>query len=209
LGAGYVLFKNRTKLYALPASNKKKFLSIIPFIAFLGAFVGTALLRVVDGATLRVLFGLIALLNGLGLMFIHFGTHELEYKNEKPAYVKFCGLFGPLVSGFFTGFLGTTLKQLKVPFAVRAGRMNLQQVYLGNTVTAFFAALFAILLHIYYLPLGISMTTRDFLLGVFLWAMIHVVFEFTQRFFKNSWRKPFQIFIGALLLLAAFRFIAF
>jgi hypothetical protein len=114
-------------------------------------------------------------------------------------------LFGPIVSGFFAGFIGTTLKPLKIPFAVKIGKMNMGQVYLGNTITAFYASFFAIILHSFYLKQN-AMTMNDVFLGIGLWVMIHIVFELTQKFFKDKWRKPFQIFIGLVLIIVAFKF---
>ena len=206
LSAGYVLWKNREKIKGMPQVNKKKFLTIIPLLAFVGVFVGTIIFNKVSNNVLMISLGILALLYGLRLVFIHFKPHEFEYKNEKPIYQKICGLFGPVVSGFFAGFIGTTLKPLKIPFAVKIGKMNMGQVYLGNTITAFYSSIFAIILHSFYVIHRTAMTANNVLLGISLWLAIHVVFELTQKFFKDKWRKPFQIFIGLVLIIVAFKF---
>lgn len=206
LSAGYVLWKNREKIKGMPAANKKKFLTVVPLLALVGVFFGTLIFAGSSARVLTITIGVLALLYGLRLVFIHFRPHELEYKNEKPVYQKICGLFGPVVSGFFVGLVGTSLKPLKIPFAVRIGRMNMGQVYLGNTVTAFYASSFAIILHSLYVASSVAMSADDLLLGIALWFAIHIVFESTQLFFKDEWRKPFQVLIGLVLIIVAFRF---
>ena len=206
LSAGYVLWKNREKIKGMPSENKKKFITLAPALAFVGVFVGTILFSLASGQVLSITLGVLALLYGLRLVFIHFKPYELEYKNEKPIYQKICGLFGPVVSGFFAGFIGTTLKPLKIPFAVKIGKMNLGQVYLGNTITAFYSSIFAIILHSFYGSSSTTMTVNNVLLGIPLWFGIHIVFELTQMFFKDKWRKPFQILIGLVLIIVAFKF---
>jgi uncharacterized membrane protein YfcA len=204
LSAGYVLWKNREKIREMPLANKKKFLTLVPLLAFIGVFLGSILFAHTSNKNLTITLGILALFYGLRLVFIHFKPHELNYKNEKPIYQKICGLFGPIVSGFFTGFIGTTLKPLKVPFAVKIGRMNMNQVYLGNTVTAFYSSFFAIILHSFYVK-GTAMTVENVTLGIGLWLGIHIIFELTQLFFKDNWRKVFQIVIGVVLIVVSFK----
>jgi uncharacterized membrane protein YfcA len=205
LSAGYVLWKNREKIKGMPQVNKKKFLTIIPLLAFVGVFIGTIIFNKVSNNVLMITLGILALLYGLRLIFIHFKPHEFEYKNEKPIYQKICGLFGPVVSGFFAGFIGTTLKPLKIPFAVKVGHMNMGQVYLGNTITAFYASFFAIILHSIYLKQN-AMTMNNVFLGIGLWLMIHIVYVFSSLVFKDKWRKLFQILIGIILVIVSFKF---
>jgi uncharacterized membrane protein YfcA len=206
LSAGYVLWKNREKIKGMPAENKKKFITLVPVLAFVGVYTGSILFSRSSNLVLSVTLGVLAVMYGLRLVFIHFKPYELEYKNEKPIYQKICGLFGPIVSGFFAGFIGTTLKPLKIPFAVKIGKMNMGQVYLGNTITAFYSSIFAIILHSFYTTSGMAMTANNVLLGISLWLAIHIVFELTQKFFKDKWRKLFQIFIGLVLIIVAFKF---
>jgi uncharacterized membrane protein len=44
---------------------------------------------------------------------------------------------------------------------------------------------------------------EQLLLGASLWAGIHFVSELTTLFFRNRWRKVFQIVIGIVLLVIA------
>jgi uncharacterized membrane protein YfcA len=206
LSSGYMLWKNGEKIKGMPAENKKKFITLVPVLAFIGVYVGSMLFSHVSSLVLSATLGVLAVLYGLRLVFIHFKPDELEYKNEKPIYQKICGLFGPVVSGFFAGFIGTTLKPLKIPFAVKIGKMNMGQVYLGNTITAFYSSIFAIILHSFYTTSNMAMTANNVLLGISLWLAIHIVFELTQKFFKEKWRKSFQIFIGLVLIIVAFKF---
>ena len=206
LSAAWVLLRNREKIKGMPAANKKKFLTIVPLLALIGVFLGTLIFAAISARVLMITIGVLALLYGLRLIFIHFKPHEFEYKNEKPIYQKICGLFGPVVIGFFVGLVGTSLKPLKIPFAVKTGKMNLNQVYLGNTITAFFASLFAIILHSFYLGQN-AMTGKYVLLGSGLWLAIHISYVITDNFFKDRWRKPFQIVIGIILVIVAFKFL--
>jgi uncharacterized membrane protein YfcA len=205
-GAGFILLKNKDKLKNIPAKNKKNFLTLVPLLSLLGAWAGTVIFANVSEKTLLITIGVLALLYGLRLVFLHFKPHELDYKNEKPLYQKICGFFGPVISGFFAGFVGTTLKPLKIPFAVKLGKMTLSQVYLGNTITAFYASLFAIILHCFYATPGTAMTENDILSGISLWIGIHIMFGLTMMVFKDRWRKPFQIIIGLILMIVAFKF---
>ena len=205
-GAGFILLKNRDKLKGMPAENKKKFLTLVPILALLGAWAGTALFANVSDKILLITIGVLALLYGLRLIFVHFKPHEHEYKNGKPVYQKICGFFGPVVSGFFAGFVGTTLKPLKIPFAVKLGKMNLGQVYLGNTITAFYVSFFAIILHSFYSARAF-MTTNNILLGAGLWFSIHIIYVLTDSIFPARSKKAFQILIGLILVIVAFKFI--
>jgi len=206
LSSGYMLWKNREKIKGMPPENKKKFTTLVPVLAFIGVYAGSILFSHSSNFVLSVTLGVLAVLYGLRLALIHFKPYEFEYKNEKPIYQKICGLFGPIVSGFFAGFIGTTLKPLKIPFAVKIGKMNMGQVYLGNTITAFYSSIFAIILHNFYTTSSMAMTANNVLLGISLWLAIHIVFELTQKFFKDKWRKSFQIFIGLVLIIVAFKF---
>ncbi len=205
LSAAYVLWSNRHKIKDMPAVNKKKFMTLVPVLAFIGVFSGTIFFARAANLTLSITLGILALLYGLRLIFIHFKPWETEYKDAKPIYQKLCGLLGPIVSGFFAGFIGTALKPLKIAFAVKAGKMNLGQVYLGNTITAFYASFFAIILHFFYIKQSV-MTLNNILLGVSLWLAIHLIYKITDLFFRDAWRKTFQILIGLILIVVAFKF---
>ncbi len=207
MGSGYLLWQNRNKIMEMPRQNLNKFLTLIPLLAFIGALAGSIFFNSVDYRVLVVTLGIIALVYGLRLVFIHFKPHEHEYKNEKSLYLKLCAIFGPIVSGFFTGFIGTTFKSIKIPFGVKVGKMNLAQTYLGNLITAFYASFFAIILHVFYVRKGLSMTLQNATLGIGLWVAIHIVYKVTDKYFKDKWRKTFQVIIGAILVLVAFKFL--
>ncbi len=194
-GAIYVLWQNREKIKNIPPKNKNKFLTVVPLLALIGASLGSFVFFNISSKFLLITISIIALLYGLRLIFIHFKPEELNHDSAKLTYQKICGLFGPVVSGFFTGLSGTSLKPLKLPFAIKIGHMNMSQVYIGNTITALYSSLFAIIIHSLYVVKNISMTINDFLLGISLWFGIHIVFKITEKFFKNEWRKIFQIII--------------
>jgi uncharacterized membrane protein YfcA len=203
-GALTILLSNREKLRVLPKKMKIKLFVGIPLFTLVASFFGSLLFVTGNRTLLMVILGTLAALYGLRLIFIHFKPQEMDLQNPKPAVTRFCGFFGPLLSGFSIGLIGTSLKPLKIPFAVRAGKMNMKQVYLGNSTTAFFAALFAIMWHA---VLGENSVSGNFyeqlLLGASLWAGIHFVSELTTLFFRNGWRKVFQIVIGIVLLVIA------
>lgn len=201
-----VLWKNKEKIKNIPSQTQKKFFTIVPLLTLIGVFTGTTIFSNVSNHVLMTTLGILALLYGLRLMLIHFKAHELEYKNPKPIFQKMCGLLGPIVSGFFAGFIGTTLKPLKISFAVKVGRMNLSQVYIGNVITAFYASFFAIILHSLYIKQSV-MTISNAFIGICMWIGIHFVYEATNLFFKDKWRKPFQILIGIILIAASFKFL--
>ena len=205
LGAITILLGNKDKLKSMPKEKKKKFMTITPLIALIGALLGSYLFVISGNPILLVTFGLLTVLYGARLIFVHFKKHETEYTEPKSKIMKLCGMAGPFVSGISLGFIGTSLKQLKIPFAVRVGKMNLKQVYLGNTITAAYASFFAIILHSVFEKVTISATYQNFLLAVGLWATIHFISELTNLFVKDKWRKPFQVIIGLLLLIASVR----
>jgi uncharacterized membrane protein YfcA len=206
LSATFVIWSNKKQIEVMFRSHKKRFLILVPSLAFVGTLAGSVLFF---GATERILLvsiGVVALLYGLRLVFVHFRPHELAYSDGKVMYQKVCRIAGPIASGISVGFVGTSLKPLKIPFAVKIGKLNLNQVYLGNTLTAFYASLFAIILHS-VVPQNHMMTYRDVLLGIGLWVAISLVDRITHSFFRDTWRRPFQVAIGIILILVSLRFI--
>ncbi|RLD31339.1 MAG: hypothetical protein DRI73_08930 [Bacteroidetes bacterium] len=138
---------NKDKIAGLPKQMKIKMFVMIPVFTIIASLLGTMLFTSSSKTPLIIVLGILAILYGLRLIFIHFKPEEMDLQNANPVIVKFCGLFGPILSGFSIGFIGTSLKPLKIPFAIRIGKMNMKQVYLGNTVTTFFASSFAIMWH--------------------------------------------------------------
>ncbi len=201
LGALIIILENRKKISELPKNMKIKFFILVPTLTLIASFFGSYLFSISASFILLIILGILAFLYGLRLIFIHFKSHEIDLQKSNPLIAKICGFFGPLVSGFFVGFIGTSLKPLKIPFAVKIGKMNLKQVYLGNTITAFFASAFAIIWHL-FLTKGMTSDIffQQMMLGVSLWFGIHVVSAVTNLFFKDKWKKIFQIMIGIILV---------
>jgi len=207
LGATSLLLQNRSKISKMESAKKKKMFIFIPIMTFIFAGLGSYLFSISSPNVLLVTLAILAFLYGFRLSFIHFKEHEFNYVNEKPGYVKFCGLFGPIISGLSLGFIGTSLKSLKIPFGVKMGKMNIKQVYFGNTITAFFASVFAIFWHKILTNTSNEQLFANFMLGASLWVGVHYIYEFTDIFFPNKWRKTFQIIVGLGLLIAGTRII--
>lgn len=205
-GALMIILSNKEKIASLPKKMLMKLFTVIPLIVLIFSLIGTWLYLVTPNNILMLILGLLASAYGLRLMFVHFKPEELANEKENPFFSKFCGIFGPIISGFLIGFIGTSLKPLKIPFAVKIGKLNVKKVYLGNTIVAFFASLFAIIFHYFFTnTMTMNLFYQQMLLGLALWAAIHVVFELTNIFFKENWRKGFQIFIGLMLILVSFK----
>jgi len=207
LGAASIVLHNRLKIFKMEPAKKKKMFIFIPIMTFIFAGLGSYLFSISSANILLITLAILAFLYGLRLFFLHFKEHEFNYANEKPGYVKFCNLFGPVISGLSLGFIGTSLKSLKIPFAVKTGKMNIQQVYFSNTVMAFFAAGFAIFWHEILTGTSNEQLFANFMLGASLWVGIHYIYEFTDIFFPNKWRKAFQIIIGLFLFIAGIKII--
>lgn len=204
LGALTILLNNKDKIKSSPKQMKVKLFVMIPLFTLIASLLGTWAYLYSSSSILLITLGILAILYGLRLMFIHFQKHEMEFEKGHPLITKICGMLGPWISGFFVGFVGTSLKPLKIPFAIKIGKMNAKQVYLGNTITAFFSSLFAIMWH-YFLTKGATLETfyNQMILALALFAGIHFTFEITNLFFKDKWRKPFQILIGIILILVS------
>ncbi len=204
VGALMVILNNREKLLKLPKQMKVKLFVLIPIFTFIASFFGSLLFAKATNNALIILLGILAILYGLRLMFIHFQEHELEFEKGHPIITKICGLLGPWISGFFIGLVGTSLKPLKIPFAVKIGKMNMRQVYLGNTITTFFAAMFSIVWH--YVLVDTQNSTKfyqEMLLGLALWTGIHYVYELTEMVFPPKYKKSFQVLIGIILVIVS------
>lgn len=208
-GAVHILLQNFSKIKAMPKKDLTKMLIMIPTLTAAATFAGSYLYAIASARVLVVALGVLAALYGLRLVLIHFKEHEFNYTAPNKGFQLFCSLFGPLLSGLSIGFIGTSLKALKIPFAVKVGKLNLQKVYLGNTMTTFFAASFAILWHnSLFANSGDNISLLNSLLyGSAFWTLTHYFSEITDLFFKNEWRKGFQITIGIILVLVSFKLI--
>lgn len=206
LGALMILLDNKDKIIALPKKMKIKMFVLIPLFTLVASFLGSWIFSISSSSVLIIILGILAVLYGLRLMFIHFNKSEMNSQKENPKIAKICGLFGPILSGFFIGLIGTSLKPLKIPFAIKIGKMNAKKVYLGNTVTTFFASLFAIMWHFFFTAgMTIDIFYSQMILGAALWTGIHYVFEVTNLFFRDKWRRGFQILIGVILVLVSIK----
>jgi len=206
LGALMIILNNKEKISSLPGQMKVKLFVIIPLFTLIASLIGSLLFINSSSSTLLITLGVLAILYGLRLIFIHFEKYELEFEKGHPTITKICGLVGPWISGFFIWFIGTSVKALKIPFAIKIGKMNIKQVYLGNTISTFFASLFAIIWHF---VLSKNMTSdlfyKQMILGLALLTGIHFTFELTNMFFKDKWKKRFQILIGIILILVSIK----
>jgi len=211
LGSLMIILNNRERIAEIPVQMKVQMFVMIPLFTLAASLLGTLLFESAGAAALVILLGILAVLYGLRLIVIHFqpGEMNLDQKNQRPLFAKLCGIFGPLISGFSIGLIGTSLKPLKIPLAVKVGRMNAKSVYLGNTVTTFFASSFAILWHYILGKTAVSEFYGQMLLGAALWTGIHYISEITDIFFPAKARKAFQIMIGVLLLLSAVKIFMF
>lgn len=200
LGAVTILLENKDALGKMPIENRNKFLTVVPASAAIFSLLGTVLFLNVSAGVLVATFGVLTVLYGLRMAGVHFTDEEKNHVHGLPAMQKLCGIAGPMISGFFVGFIGTSLKSLKIPFAIKFGKMNLAQVYLGNVITAAYASLFAIL---WRLMLG-GMNYAPFLVyGTIIWGLVHAFSDLTVPLFPVRWKKGFQIIVGIALLLAA------
>jgi len=205
-GALMIILSNKEKIASLPKSMLIKLFTVIPLITLVFSFIGTWFYSITSTNMLMLVLGLLALAYGIRLIFVHFKPEELANEKENPIFSKFCGIFGTIVSGFSIGFIGTSLKPLKIPFAVKIGKLNIKKVYIANTVIAFFASVFAIIFHYFFTKaMTLNIFYEQMILGLALWASIHAVFELTNTFFKDNWRKGFQIFIGLMLIIVSFK----
>lgn len=204
LGALMVILQNKSLIAKIPKKKKIKLFVMIPIFTLIASLIGSLLFIRVSPSILLITLGILAILYGLRLMIIHFQEHELKFEKGHPQITKACGLIGPWISGFFIGFIGTSLKPLKIPFAVKIGKMNIKEVYLGNTITTFLASSFAIVWH-YVLSNNQDTTSyyQIMLLGMALWTGIHYIYEITETIFPQKWKKGFQILIGLILILVS------
>jgi len=206
LGALMVILDNKDKIAQLPKPMKMKLFGIIPLFTLLASFIGSWLFINSTSNTLIIILGILAILFGLRLALIHFKSHEMNYDDERPTITKLCGLFGPWISGFFVGLIGTSLKPLKIPFAVKVGKMNIKKVYLGNTITTFFAAIFSLFWHfVLSNEPNSSMFYEQMISGMAIWTGIHYMYEMSNILFKTKWQKVFQIIIGIALVLVSIK----
>ncbi len=204
-GAITVLLSNKATISKILNQNKRKYLLLIPALSLMSAIGGTYLFFKVSSAFLLTTLGILAIAYGTRLIFIHINETAIIPKNGRQSVKKICGIFGPLLSGFSLGFIGTSLKPLKIPFAVKIGKTNIKEAYIGNVIVAAYASLFAIILHITWGGISTASAYLNFLIGASLWASIHFTSEISNLFIKRKWRKSVQIVVGIILILVAIK----
>ncbi len=203
-GSAMILSENKSQIRTLPKETKIKLFIIIPLITIIPSFLGSYLFSVSSNTLLLIVLAVITLIYALRMIFVHFKPEEMNFKGENKKFLRLCSLLGPIISGLSLGFIGTSLKAVKIPFAVKVGKLNMKQVYLMNTFTAFSAAGFSLVWHntlfaketmnIYF--------ARYFLMAAALWTVIHFIAKITATFVKPNWQKNAQFFVGIFLLLA-------
>ncbi len=102
-GALAVILQNKEKLNRLPGPMKKKLFGLVPLFTFIAAYLGSWLFFSVTANTLIIILGVLAILYGLRLIFIHFQQHEMEFEQGHPTITKICGLLGPWIRDFLLG----------------------------------------------------------------------------------------------------------
>ncbi len=210
LGSLTVILNNKDNIIKIPTKFKFNLFVIVPLLTLFSSLAGSLLFFTLSQRTLIVILAILAFIYGLRLVFVHFNEEDLKNKEPNNIIMKLCRIFGPVITGFFIGLVGTSLKPVKIPLGVKLGKMNLKQVYLGNVITAFFSSLFSIIWHyLFNTNLNTTYIYETIILGSSLWTFIHFISEITNIFFKEKWRKTFQIIIGILLILVSIKLFYF
>ncbi len=206
LGSGIILSENKKEIQQMPKPIKKKLFIVIPIISAFFSFVGSYLFSISSDKILFIILSIITLIYALRLIFIHFSPEEMKYSGENNKFQKLCFLISPIISGLSIGYIGTSLKAVKIPFAVKIGKANLKQVYFLNTFIAFSATGFTLIWHNFVFRSGNFdleyYFENYFLLAAAIWTAIHFIADITSTFVKKSWQKSGQIIVGIGLLFA-------
>lgn len=204
-GSFMIITENAGKIKEMPKQMKAKMFTVIPAITFVSSFIGAYLFSISSNTVLLVTLAVITVVYALRMIFIHFKPEEMNYQpasdNKKQ---KLCMIVGPIVSGISLGFIGTSLKAVKIPCAVKRAKLNMQKVYLMNTITAAFGSGFALLWHnTVFIKTGINdYFQKYFILAAALWTVIHFVAKITSWLVKPHWQKTSQIAVGVALFIA-------
>lgn len=97
IGSATMLLMNKDSLMRIPRENKIKFLTLIPLLAFIAVFLGTLLFINVNSIVLLCVLGIITIIYGLRMIFIHFNEYDYKEKDAKPVIQKLCGFLGPIL----------------------------------------------------------------------------------------------------------------
>jgi len=204
-GSFMIITENADKIKAMPKQMKQKMFVIIPLLTLISSFIGAYLFSLVSNKVLLITLAIITLVYALRMIFIHFKPEEMKQEpSPKNKCQKLCMLIGPFISGISLGFIGTSLKAVKIPGAVKIGKLNLQKVYLGNTIIAAFGSGFALLWHntVFIKGMDINYFEKYFILAAAFWTVIHFVAKITSWLVKPHWQKTSQITVGIFLLVA-------
>lgn len=203
-GSLTILLENSDKIRSLPKKMKIKLFVAIPLITVIPTFLGSYLFRISSSTILIFTLAIITVLYALRMVLIHFKPEEMNHPITENKYQKFCGIFGPIISGLSIGFIGTSLKAIKIPFAIKKGKLNMNQVYIGNTFTATYASAFSLIWHntIFAKEAAIINFKECFLYGAAIWTVIYFTSKFISFFVKQEWKKAAQIIIGFFLFFA-------
>ncbi len=204
-GSFMIITENADKIRSLPRKEKVKMFIIVPSITLVSSFIGSYLFSLASNKVLLITLAIITLIYSARMIFVHFKPEEMNYKPEPGnKHEKLCTYLGPFVSGLTLGFIGTSLKAIKIPCAVKRGKLNMQKVYLFNTITAAFGSGFALLWHnLVFVKTGINdYFEKYFILAAALWTVIHFVAKITSWLVRPHWQKISQIVVGVFLLVA-------
>lgn len=203
-GSGMILTENKEKITGLPKKMKIKLFGLIPLLALLPSLLGAYLFSISSSRVLLAVLSLITLLYALRMIFVHFKSEEMNYPTTPSKFQKMCGLFGPIISAFTLGYIGTSIKTLKIPFAVKVGKLNIKQVYFGNAFSAFAGSGLALIWHnILFAKQDLNFSFEHyFLMAAAIWAAIHFIAKLSSTFIKPNWQKWAQIVVGVGLLVA-------
>ena len=204
-GALVIIYQNFDNIL-LMLNKKKSILITTPTIVLIFSLLGTYLYMIYSDSILIFTLGILALLYGFRLTFVHFNEMDFRRVSKNIGFQKFCSFVGPAISGFSLGFIGTSLKPLKIPFGVKLGKLNMKQVYVGNVITAFYATIFTIVFHSIASTKKALIINYNFLIiALALWISIHITSEITNRVIKDEYRMPFQVLIGIILIFVSFK----
>ena len=204
-GSFMIITENAEKIQMMPTNMKRKMFVVIPVLTSISSFLGAYVFSVSSDKVLVITLAVITLIYSLRMIFIHFKPEEMKQEpSPDNKWQKICMIIGPIVSGVTLGFIGTSLKSVKIPFAVKVGKLNLQKTYLGNTITAAFGSGFALLWHntVFIKTADVNYFEKYFILAAALWTVIHFVAKVTSWLVRPHWQKVSQIIVGVFLLVA-------
>lgn len=203
-GSLSILFENLDKIKSFPKKMKIELFVELPLITIIPTFLGSYLFSISSSKILIITLAIITALYALRMILIHFKAEEMNYPVTENKFKKFSRIFGPIISGLSISFIGTSLKAIKIPLAVKKGKLNINQIYIGNAVTATFASAFSLIWHNTIFPKETANIYFEqyFLYGAAIWTVIHFTSKFSSVFIKQEWNKTAQIIIGFLLFFA-------